>query len=285
MKALEVACLDCGTRVIRTGPTQRYCGNCSRDRDLTRKKLWARKHPKPRERSVRDSANRKRRLKSAAIERSSQNAQSIAWDASDPIDLNWVVRFAVPFSYAASKNHIYSMRSSGHRELRIEANEMKRKIADSLLESIQRMGVKVVHNKVWLDILVQKSNHRGDAVNVLDLVCDAVKRALPVDDRWFCIRRLDWEVVKKNPRLFIGIGQENVEDSQVCSYCGLILPLAAFCKKSDTPLGVGRECRSCRSVKNSKPGRLEVRIERLTDEPPEQRLLGLSGFKAIGGGE
>lgn len=33
-----------------------------------------------------------------------------------------------------------------------------------------------------------------------------------------------------------------------------------------------------------KPGRLEVRIERLTDEPVEQRLLGLCGFKGIGGG-
>lgn len=35
-----------------------------------------------------------------------------------------------------------------------------------------------------------------------------------------------------------------------------------------------------------KPGRLEVRIERLADEPPEQRLLALGGFgESKGGGE
>lgn len=33
------------------------------------------------------------------------------------------------------------------------------------------------------------------------------------------------------------------------------------------------------------PGRVEVRIERLTDEPAEQRLLSFGGVKRIGGGE
>lgn len=103
-----------------------------------------------------------------------------------------------------------------------------------------------MHNKVWIDILVQKPDHRGDAVNVIDLVCDALKDALPVDDRWFCIRRLDWEIAKENPRLFIGIGQASDQDCQICSYCGQIKELEAFNRSRSRPLGVGRECKDCR---------------------------------------
>lgn len=127
--------------------------------------------------------------------------------------------------------------------------ESKRK-RDEIATSI-RIGLKdrhVAHNKVWIDILVQKPNHRGDAINVVDLVCDAVKDAVPVDDRWFCIRRLDWEIVKDDPQLIIGIGQETTEDAQVCSFCGQIKPLDAFNKDKRQSLGVGHECRECRSA-------------------------------------
>ncbi len=158
--------------------------------------------------------------------------------------LLWMLRVAVPFDYSASKNHIYALTGANHITLRREAKAKRSEIALAL-----RLGLgqqKVAHNKVWLDILVQKPNHRGDAVNVVDLVCDAVKDALPVDDRWYCIRRLDWEIVKHDPQLVIGIGQDTDVDAQVCSYCGRIKPLADFTKARDQPLGVGRECRDCR---------------------------------------
>jgi len=35
----------------------------------------------------------------------------------------------------------------------------------------------------------------------------------------------------------------------------------------------------------SSPGRLELRVQRMSDEPLEQRVLGLGELKAIGGGE
>ncbi|MCC6581542.1 MAG: hypothetical protein IT440_13990 [Phycisphaeraceae bacterium] len=62
----------------------------------------------------------------------------------------------------------------------------------------------------------------------------------------FYIRRLDWEVVKDNPRLFVGVGQDRGEDCQVCSYCGQITTLSEFNVARNKPLGVGRECKSCR---------------------------------------
>lgn len=125
------------------------------------------------------------------------------------------------------------------RESRVKREEIILMIRQSVKD-------RIVHNKVWIDIMVQKPDHRGDAVNVIDLVCDALKVAIGVDDRWFCIRRLDWEVVRTDPQLFIGIGQDSCQDCQVCSYCGQIKELSEFHVSKHSHLGVGRVCRRCR---------------------------------------
>jgi hypothetical protein len=158
----------------------------------------------------------------------------------------WMLRVAVPFDYAASKNHIYALTGAGHVALRRESKAKRSEIALALRQGLGNRNV--AHNKVWIDILVQKPNHRGDAVNVVDLVCDAVKDALPVDDRWFCLRRVDWEIVKEHPQLIIGVGQETDVDAQVCSDCGQIKPLSDFHKNRDSRLGIGRQCRDCRRI-------------------------------------
>jgi hypothetical protein len=185
------------------------------------------------------------RAREAGIDASRAAANGIAWSDPEGPELLWHVRVAVPFSYAASKNHIYTLRRSGHIALRRESRQIRQAITAALRAGLHCMPI--VHNKVWIDILVQKPNHKGDAVNVVDLVCDAVKDAMDrVDDRWFCIRRLDWEVVKKNPKLFVGVGQDRGEDCQVCSYCGQIKALPEFNVARNQPLGVGRECKACR---------------------------------------
>ncbi len=244
---MELTCAECGKKTPRTGTVQRYCPSCSEKRDLRRKRLWARRHPRSPEQAARQVAGRKARkeqAKEAGAVASKAAASSIAW--FDPVgpDLAWYVRIGVPFSYAASKNHIYTMRRNGHRALRREARAFRREVVLALRGGLH--CAPVVHNKVWVDILVQKPDHRGDAVNVIDLVCDAVKDAVGVDDRWFSIRRLDWEVVKVNPRLFVGVGQESDVDCQVCSYCGQIKPFSEFDRRKGTRLGIGRECRQCR---------------------------------------
>lgn len=244
-KILE--CRDCGITTARNSPGQRYCHACSERRDLMRKRLWAREHPPDEQQAERNrvsATHRKQRAKEAGADASVKAKRSIAWYDPDGPDLAWITRVAVPFSYAASKNHIYALRRSGHVTLRAESRAIRNEIAFLIRQTLG--GKRIAHNKVWIDILVQKPNHKGDAVNVIDLVCDALKEALGVDDRWFCIRRLDWEIVKESPKLFIGIGQESPDDCRVCSYCGQIKSLGEFNKKKDDPLGVGRECKQCR---------------------------------------
>jgi hypothetical protein len=193
--------------------------------------------------------------KEAGRAASAKCKHSLIWDGRSGPDLDWLVGIAVAFSYAASKNHIYAMRRAGHVALRRESRAIRDEIILRLRAALH--GRRIAHNKLWLEILVQKPNHRGDAVNVVDLVCDAVKEAVGLDDRWFCIRRLDWEVVKDQPRLFIRVGQETNRDCQVCSHCGRVLEFSQFGTRAGATHGIQRVCRDCR-----REGRQLARAER-----------------------
>ncbi len=275
-----ITCGDCGTIVPRTGPTQLYCTACSERRDLLRKRLWARTH--------RPGPGQRRRHAEMAVPRTATareagrvaNATATAayQQSAETSPLLWSIRVSIPFSYAASKNAIYRMLPHGHVFLRREARAHRDAIALRVRQSLA--GRRIAHNKVWLDILVQKPNHKGDAVNVVDTVCDAVKRAVPVDDRWFCIRRLDWQIVKDNPQLIIGLGQDSDVDCQVCSYCGQIKPFSEFGRRRHSHLGIGRECRDCR-----RSGDALGKHHLAVSEPPEMRAAAApEPARAITGG-
>lgn len=242
-----IACQDCGIEAPKRGATQKYCPPCSERHDLKRKRRWFRENPPSPQQAqrIRQGAKRRKELsKEAGALANRSDKRSITWYEPEGPNLLWLLRIAVPFSYAASKNHIYALRKNGHVALRREARQMRQAISSALRRGLHCVPVK--HNKVWIDILVQKPNHKGDAVNVVDLVCDAVEDAVGVDDRWFSIRRLDWEIVKENPKLFVGVGQDSDKDCQICSYCGQIKPLGEFNRNKRNRLGVGRECRECR---------------------------------------
>ncbi|RMF73507.1 MAG: hypothetical protein D6738_08595 [Acidobacteria bacterium] len=112
--ARTVVCKDCGKEVPRRAPTQLYCTECSERRDLARKRMWARVNPPSAKRSHARKRRAKRRremAREAGVVRSVRSRRSIAWiDSFSAPDLIWIVRVAVPFTYAASKNHIYTKR-------------------------------------------------------------------------------------------------------------------------------------------------------------------------------
>lgn len=241
-------CEVCELTTRRTGPVQRYCKSCSEKKDLERKKLWARGNnpsDNQRVRNLNTMKERKETAKEAGAERNKKTKQAITWYDPQAICLKWQIRIAIPFSYAMSKNHIYALRKIGHVALRKEGRLKRERIALEFRTALTKDGFRVAHNKLWIDILVQKPNHRGDAVNVIDLVCDGLKDGIGLDDRWFCIRRLDWEIAKEDPQIYIGIGQDNDKDCQVCSYCGQIKELFEFNKHKQNHLGIGRECKDC----------------------------------------
>jgi Holliday junction resolvase RusA-like endonuclease len=61
--------------------------------------------------------------------------------------------------------------------------------------------------KTWFSLMVCKPNNRSDAINLVDLAADAIKRAIGVDDRWFSIGQVDWEIDAENPRIVIEVWQ------------------------------------------------------------------------------
>lgn len=235
---------------------QKYCPSCSEARDLERKRLWERAHPPSKKEILENAARVKNALRLNGERLSNEMARSITWAANETLseELLWMVRICIPFTYTASKNHIYALVRRGHIALRGEVRGLRERIAVEVKRGLGNR--KVAQNKVWIDILVQKSDNRGDAVNVIDTICDAVKVACGVDDKWFCIRRLDWEISKSEPKIFIGIGQTSCEEVQACSSCGRLLSFDKFWKSKSNKNGIGRNCISC-----YKRNRTEVSIE------------------------
>lgn len=268
-----MTCADCGATVLRNGATQRYCRPCSAERDVARKRAWTeRRRGEPRAR--RPYRELKSRTVEAGAERSLESRIEMGWSVNDMVDCHKKVRVAVPFDYAASKNAIWRVGRGGHVYARQEATAARDALALKL--SSASRGMTWCQGKVWIDVFAEKPNHRGDAVNVIDMVCDAVKDAIGVDDRWFSIARLDWSIVKRSPRLVVGIGQEVMEDHQICSHCGRALALAAshFTRSSSNKSGFSRACRDCSSPVKGAAAPSEVAQ---TERTPEARRLRAEG--------
>jgi hypothetical protein len=244
-----IVCQMCGEITIRRGAMQKYCAICSEKRDLERKGRWAKDHPKHVDHAVLEARWKETHALRKQAGLVNSEARGATWMVDGPPELLWIVRVAFPFDYAISKNHIWSTRSDGHVFLR----EGHRKIRNDLVMIMKSALVhqRVAQNKLWLDILVQKSDHKGDAINVVDGICDALKVATGLDDRWYSIRGLDWEVVKDNPMVYVGIGQTSLEDMIVCAYCGRMLSLDNFGSNASNKMtGRSRTCRECTAVTN-----------------------------------
>ena len=236
-----MACESCGASCVRKSAMQKYCPSCSAVADLKRKRRWAQSHKLPRA-TASDAVNRRRlQIEGRGAALNEEERAGLWWPAElEEPELTWLVRTWIPFNYAASKNHAWSRAARGHVFLRREHKDLRDALVYRLRAAMP--GRTVVEDRVWLDILVQKPDHRGDAVNVLDMVCDAVKEATGVDDRWYCVRRLDWQIVKQEPRLYVGVGQADSVPKRVCSKCGRVRPVNEF------PGGtqIRRICAGCR---------------------------------------
>ena len=250
-----IICKECGQEAPRRGPRNIYCLPCSEKRNANTKRLWARKNPQPYDP---ERVSQERKIRQEALRQAGalggNGPTTVHWmaESSEPA-LLWRTCVAVPFDYGFSKNAIWRNVTASHVVMRKEARQKREHLAARLRESLWPTvegapQIKVAHNKLWVDIFVEKPNHRGDATNVVDLVCDAIEDATGLDDRWYSIRRLDWAINKNEPRLLVGIGQETNEDRIICSYCGKMLPLDEFGKNAAAPLGRNRACKPCRSA-------------------------------------
>ena len=173
-------CQACGRTTVKRSAVQKYCTPCSDQKSRERKNRWQKSKyasdPALREQISIENRKRRKDKNRAVRERgavhSKAAARNIAWYGESEPDLHTVIRVCVPFSYIYSKNRLWSF--SGGQGHVYQRQTIKNARAALALLIRQEAHGKFKKGKVWIDLLVQKPNHKGDAVNVLDLVCDAV---------------------------------------------------------------------------------------------------------------
>lgn len=165
---------------------------------------------------------------------------------SREIKLKKYIQIEIPFSVFLSKNKI-GYGKFGYFKLR-ETCDLQDYITIVIKSEMKKKKIKFTTGKVWIDLVIQKPQVRGDAINYIDRICDAIQPAIGINDYWFSIKRLDWQVVYKDPKIIIGIGQDFNEKMKGCSMCGRVLLVNPYFFKTkgniDKPY---QNCRSCRS--------------------------------------
>lgn len=252
-----LVCQQCGANEKKRGTTQIYCYSCSRERARIRGRKWAKKN-KPAPNHARVSANYAAKYDRMVVVGGeiSKSERLGIFDTPKAIDYKWKTTIAVPYSLDASKNRMYCIGRQRRIFLRSSVRAYRKLVVDAVRAAVLSNPGLVKTNKVWISLFVQKTNHKSDAINVIDTLADAIKDAIGVDDRWFCLDRVDWQIVKgEDPMVFISIGQEDVGDARACSFCGRILSLGHFHKGPPTA-GSRRECIDCRKPRRDLAGSL-----------------------------
>lgn len=231
-----IACEECGKQIVTRWKRQRYCESCG----IQRRSLLA---GAPRQTKPLAASRPDVGASCAALSVANSTRSIRGFLDRSPPEYLWRAHLTTPYSLNASKNRRWSNTGNGSvflsRAVVGYQNALIARVKAALGDQ------PIWQNKVWIGLLVQKENHRSDAINVIDTICDAIKVAIGLDDRWFCIDRVDWEIVKQDPAIFISIGQTEAEHKIACSHCGQILSLDSFTNNKRGAFGKGRVCSPC----------------------------------------
>lgn len=238
MKIQVRDCVRCGSPFESKWVRRKYCEPCSYQVQIENSE---------------DSVTRRSETRNEAIDWIQSNRgkqKSSLSDVFDRPDMDWVVAYSVPYSKNASKNRRWRVNPGGSVYMLAEVRKYDQIVQAATARALH--GIKVAQNKVWLSFYIEKPDHKSDAINIVDTICDAIKKAIGIDDRWFCIRQLDWCIKKSDQKIIISIGQESTEDVIPCSHCGEIKAPEYFGKNRGGPFGRSRACIECRRVLDRK---------------------------------
>lgn len=233
-KKEKLSCVECGEEMFGTR-SRRFCDNCRKKRKSeVDKKLRQKNNQKYHQKN--DFYTQQAHLRGKELAKKINNVK-LADFCNKKVNARVMVSFSIPFKTGMSKNFYLGIRHGGYgvyKKAEAVAQE------ELIILKTKKMRGEFKQNKIWLDFYVEKPTNRSDAVNVIDLICDAVKKGIAIDDRWFSLGQVDWNVVKdKEPQVFVKVYQEDVWDSRVCALCGRILPEACFGNKKNN------SCKEC----------------------------------------
>lgn len=236
-KYRDVTCGQCSRVFVTKEPRKLFCDPCGIQR-----------RTKTVQREVRLAAPARWQSLKKIAEKKAAHGPGLSEVFVERPKYRWIVITSVPFSPNMSKNRRWSNNGRGavflSREIRDYQNALIADLRDALKDRT------IYQAKLWISLHVQKPNHRWDAVNAVDTMCDAIKEAADLDDRWFCIDRVDWSIQKHEPRIFIRIGQEATCDMIACSHCGDVAPADTYGKRKHGKFGRTRVCNTCTNAIN-----------------------------------
>ena len=242
-----VFCAECKTTAFRPyRPQHIYCKHCSREREKEYKADHARENRDPAKSRAatkrgRDKKNRNRRKQGPERSAAAPQRQLMI-----PDGLAWSSVISMVFTYDGSKNAIWRTNDRGHIFNREASNNYRDSIAEMIALQVGQDEHEFRHGRVVVGLLARKPDHRGDAINFVDLVADAIEDASGIDDRWYQCAGVDWQVVRHNAgSLEIVVGQPLLEERFLCSSCGVEQGRDGFHKNSSTKHGVSRYCKGC----------------------------------------
>ncbi len=108
------------------------------------------------------------------------------------------LQVTMPWSRSWSKNRMWRINQYGRVYLTNDALQLRDQLA--MLLRAQLQGRRVAKEKVYVYVFVRRADLRMDPANADDLVLDAVKQAIGVDDRWFAHSN-DWEIDREREPL------------------------------------------------------------------------------------
>lgn len=184
-------------------------------------------------------------------------------------DLLWRVTASVPFDWKWSKNRMWlAIAGSYARRLAPHARARRDDLAMLLRVQLAKSTYRVANNKLRFGIHVTMPDHRGDAINCLDLVADGIECATELNDRWFELASLTWSFDPTDPHLEVWIGQESDIDVQFCGgVCAELLTLEHF-NKGRNQFGKCTVCRACQAAQRcARKADLEHRSKPPMPEP------------------
>lgn len=245
-------CRKCEVVFERRSYVHVFCDSCAEWRGRYKKARWQKEQDEKFGSSARQQPSsevraRQLRKKEACSEIGLKNAkgETALPDRSNAVK---AIRIDFPNDGYLSKNSLINIGMvSGKPYPYVRKDIKKRKEVIGFLIRSQLRSFCWPRSKTFIDIMVQKHMVGTDAINVVDTVCDAIKIGLEVDDEWFCIGMLDWEVVKKDPKVFVQVSTYSTEHQRVCGFCWQIKPYAQFGKHSQNIFGISNQCISCSS--------------------------------------
>lgn len=109
------------------------------------------------------------------------------------------------YSPALSKNARLKRSFRGRLYIAAPAKAAEARLERELKTALK--DIKFYQNKVFLDIYVVKTRVNSDALNFIDALADCLKRVIMVDDRYYGIKGLDYELNKAAPKIVLKLYQ------------------------------------------------------------------------------